>query len=711
MNREDILTSKEQFFKFAAGICDANERFRQINRQWRGAISAGMIETGRMPKEAADMFAPLVQDMRATIGSYEQIQARLTETVLVEMARKVISEIHDAAGFTINILKRNLFERTADVGYLATDGEIINLLKCAAQEASPDYSLQEHRAAIQDRLAEYRYEYTVYNEIIIVDLNGNVMANLDQNNRISESKDPLLRQAQAVDLHQDPDEDKYIETFRATDLLPGKDHVLVYSQKIEDPQTRCALGTLCLCFDFEDEMKGIFKDLEQGNEHIIPGILNDKGEVVSSGEMHALPLSSRITVNLSSEFNIVTLKGKQYLACIVPTDGYQGFYGLTWYGLAMTSMEHAFLEEQVDIDQTDSEPVDMSMARNASPDLVQIKKDSDYLLSSMKIDGLNGIIQAERFKNKSFVEVINFVGDIGKQIDTLFHSSIDQLQQTIMTSQLNDIQFRAFQGNNIADRNLYERANDVCWWALTPLFRKVLTHRADSGLKNNEARELKENLQYINNLYTPYLRLILTDLSGEVVAVSDPPAELEERFAKQGLPKGQEFVGMKIDDTIVGRAIQLDSSRDYCVTDFSPTPLYGGRPTYIYATAVRCPKDSHRVVGTILIVFDAQPQFEAMLLDVLPKDEHKQVVSGSFAIFADRNKNILSTTSSDFPVGGKMDLDDTFFNGKNGQRNSAIVELNGWAYAMGTQVSDGYREYKRRDGYANDVLCMVFVPM
>lgn len=706
MNKEDILPQKEQFLRFTSSVSDANWQFGKINRRWRGAITAGMIETGRMPKEAASMFAPLVQDMRATIGNYEKIQSQLTDSVLVEMAKKVILEIHDAAKFTINILKRNLFERTADVGYLATDGEIVNFLQYAKDTNKQDDSFRENREAIQERLAEYRYEYTVYNEIIILDLDGNVMANLDQDNRISSSKDPLLRDTQAVDLHQNPHEDKYIETFRPTDLMPGRGNVLIYSQKIEDPQTQHALGTLCLCFDFEDEMKGIFKDLGQGNENITAAVLNDKGMVVSTSNTNTLPLYISVPVNLKSEFDFITLQGKPYLVSTVPTDGYQGFYGLTWYGLSMINMDLAFLE-----DKKESDPSDISMIQNTSQGLVQIKKESDNLLSRMKIDGLNGIIQAGRFQNKSFVEIINFVGDIGKQIDTLFHSSINNLQQTVMTSLLNDVQFRAFQGNNIADRNLYERANDVCWWALTPLFRKALTHKPDSDFDNDNARELRKSLQYINNLYTPYLRLILTDLSGEVVAVSDPPSELEERFVKEGLPKGQDFVGMKIEDKIIARAIKLPTSQDYCVTDFSPTLLYGGRPTYIYATAVRSHEDTRRVVGTILIVFDAQPQFASMLSDILPKDENKQAIEGSFAIFADRHKNILSTTSEKFPVGQKMDLEDTFFNGEKGKRASSIVSLNGRTYAMGIQVSNGYREYKREDGYINDVLCMVFVPI
>ena len=41
---------------------------------------------------------------------------------------------------------------------------------------------------------------------------------------------------------------------------------------------------------------------------------------------------------------------------------------------------------------------------------------------------------------------------------------------------------------------------------------------------------------------------------------------------------------------------------------------------------------------------------------------------------------------------------------KNGERDSRIVEMKGKLYAIGAQVSDGYREYKRGDGYENDIV-------
>lgn len=713
MDTTSILTKKNYLLNFANEISASNKQFKTINKRWNGVMKAGMIETGRMKKDAAKMFEPLIQDMRTTISQYELIQTQVTDAVFIEMAKKAIFQIYDAAGFTINILKRNLFERTADVGYLATDGEIIEFLKYAhlrhdKLSNGKDTSLEEKQKKIRDRLAEYQFEYTVYNEIIILDVAGNILANLNPENRGSFSKDPLLKQTQNIDLHKDIDEDKYVETFRPTDLMPDHGNVLIYSQKIEDPKTRTALGTLCLCFDFEDEMTGIFKDLKQGNENIICGILDEKGVVLSASNTKILPRAKRVPFNIDTEFTFMNLGGKAYLLSTVPTEGYQGFYGLTWYGLAMIEMRYVFSMDQ---NKNEFDQDTLAEIQNCFKDLANIKKRSDLLLEDMKRDGLNGVIQASKFNDKTFVEIIKYLEEIGTEINSIFNLIFSNLMQTVGTSLFNELQFRAFQGNNIADRNLYERANDVCWWALTPLFRETLTRRAAGTFEDQDAKNLKENLQYINDLYTPYLRLALTDRAGKIIAVSNPPLGLEEHFVENNLPKGQEFIGIKIDENLLTRTMALPSKQDYAVTGFSSTPLYGGRPTYIYSTAIRDPENVSKVVGTILIVFDAQPQFKAMLMDTLPRDEDKKVVEGSFALFADRKKTILASTSPDYPVGSILELDDTVFSLKNGERCASIITLKSRTYAMGMQVSAGYREYKRIDGYLNDIVSMVFIPI
>ena len=707
MDPNVIQNNKDRLLKSIPVVNRYLDKFHSINTRWAGAITAGMIETGCMAVEAARLFTPLIQDMDSTKTKYSEIQERLVDAILFEMAKKVVLEISDAAKFAINILKRNLFERTADVGYLATDAEIVDFLKLVSDNGDANL-IPQQAESVRQRLADYQYEYTVYNEILVLDTAGRVQANLDAANTVKQSTDPLLKKTQAIDLHHHLDDDKYIETYRTSDLRPGRGKALIYSQKIEDPEHHRALGTLCLCFDFEDEMTGIFKDLNQGNPQIIAAILDASGSVMCANNATILSPGTKVTVDLDADFRFLTFKGRAYLASMVATDGYQGFYGLTWYAMAMIDIEAAFKTEASD------NALDKTLARklqNFSGELSSIKRSSEELLDDMKLDSINGRVQATKFQAKAFVEVLQYVKWIGEEIDDLFNAAIQNLQETIVTSLFNDVQFRAFQGNNIADRNLYERANDVCWWALTPMFRKLLAKHRHHSLDDDERQALTDNLQYINNLYTPYLRLVLADPGGVVIAVSDPPEGLEEEVLGDGLPTGQEIVGTQLDREFVRQAMRLPSSRDYCVSDFLPTPLYGGRATYVYSTAVRDPENDQCAVGVIQIVFDAQPQFQAMLTDVLPRDEKKQVLPGCFAVFTDRQKTIISSTNTDYPIGIQLPLKDALFRYKKGERESTIVDLEGRSYALGLQVSDGYREYKRGDGYVNDVICMIFVPI
>ncbi|MCA1742877.1 MAG: chemotaxis protein CheW, partial [Desulfovibrionales bacterium] len=212
-------------------------------------------------------------------------------------------------------------------------------------------------------------------------------------------------------------------------------------------------------------------------------------------------------------------------------------------------------------------------------------------------------------------------------------------------------------------------------------------------------------------LYTPYLRLVIADTDGKIIAVSEPPDELEERFADSNMPKGQDFVGKKLDRQLVNQALQLKSSKDYCVSDFKPTELYGGRPTYIYSTAIRHPDDLSLPIGVIQIVFDSEPQFRSMLEDTLPRDSSGEVLKNSFALFTDRNKKVISSTCSDFNPGDKIPLEDHFFTLEKGQQYSGSTFINETHYVVGCQVSEGYREYKVNDGYINDVVCLILIKL
>ncbi len=103
----------------------------------------------------------------------------------------MVLEITAVAQVAIDISKRNLFERTADVGFLATDDDIVRFLLAGDDDPGAVERIEE-------RLREYRDKYTVYNEILVLDTDGCVRAHLDRTNPVRRSTDPLLAETLAA---------------------------------------------------------------------------------------------------------------------------------------------------------------------------------------------------------------------------------------------------------------------------------------------------------------------------------------------------------------------------------------------------------------------------------------------------------------------------------------------------------------------------------
>jgi chemotaxis signal transduction protein len=276
------------------------------------------------------------------------------------------------------------------------------------------------------------------------------------------------------------------------------------------------------------------------------------------------------------------------------------------------------------------------------------------------------------------------ISNTGSRTQAVFDQSIGNLQQTVIAAISDKVASRAAFAIDVMDRNLYERANDCRWWALDATFGRVLAEPTPEGIKR-----CGEVLGVINGLYTVYSNLILFDARGEIVAVSKP--ELGH------------LVGTKIEEPWVARTTTLTTTQHYAVSDFVPTPLYGGAATYIYGATVR-DSNTMRAVGGVGIVFDATPQFSAMLTDALPRDERGIVMSNSFALFVDRSGRVLASSDERFTVGEPCGLSLELNDLERGAARSQIVSFGGHLYTVGMALSNGYREYKVSDGYSADVI-------
>jgi chemotaxis signal transduction protein len=222
------------------------------------------------------------------------------------------------------------------------------------------------------------------------------------------------------------------------------------------------------------------------------------------------------------------------------------------------------------------------------------------------------------------------------------------------------------------DRNLYERANDCRWWALSPVLREQLA----SDTPDDAA--LARVLDGINRLYTVYSRLVAFDAQGVIRAAS-------RSSEGDGLP------GSAVPGTWLQAVAQLGDAQRYAVSPFEDTTLHDQGPTYVYLAAVRDPADERRIVGGIAVVFSSSTELAAMLRDVMAD-------RGGFAAFVDTQGRVLAATDPALAGGVAGQLDG---------RAAAIVGHDGTHYAVARMQAGGYREFKSSDGYDNGVTAVI----
>jgi len=653
----------------------------RLDRQWTRATLTGKINCSRIAQTLID-FIITTQD------NFASLQTTLLDTLVLESTQKVVLEVSAVAQVAIDILKRNLFERTADVGFLATDDDLVRFL--LEPGGHPDA-----RGRIEERLCEYRDKYTVYQEIIVLDDQGRVRAHLDRDNPVTRTGDPLF--AQALDA------ESYVETYRESDLAPGRGDVLIYSQAIRHPETGTPLGVLCLVFDFAGEMAGIFENLKQSSEDIIIMILDESGRAIASSDPVKAPAGNLYAMALRDDFHLVPIAGEPYLAKTLPTNGYQGFFGLPWYGHVAKRVTTAFRNG------SNGHALDeRTIRKNAifSGRLVQVEEASENVLSDLELVVQNGEIMAakkslqadlsERVEAQALPYVLNEVKKIGDQVQHVFQTSTDGLLRLVTSSRLHDVRFLAQLAIDIMDRNLYERANDCRWWALTSDFRRFLDKPELSPAERDRMREI---LAYINSLYTVYTNLFVYNAGGEILACSNPD---ENHHA-----------GRVLQADFVSRTLRLVDSQHFCVSDFAATDLYARdgapRPTYIYNASITSLADPGRVLGGIGIVFDSEPQFLSMLHDCLPRDGQGDILDGSEGMFVEPGGRVIASTNPDIAPGDMVDVSQVFCQLACGQFTSHLVSEANRLYAVGCAHSAGYREYKRDGVYTNDLLSIIRV--
>ena len=249
---------------------------------------------------------------------------------------------------------------------------------------------------------------------------------------------------------------------------------------------------------------------------------------------------------------------------------------------------------------------------------------------------------------------------VASAIHDLYCSSLGRAHQ--------QAQAMARLATDILDRNLYERANDCRWWALSPVLEAQLA-APDSAAGRQVLDTL---LAQINSLYPVYIRLVAFDATGRVRGLSRDGAE-------------HTLADATLDASLLHATLQLGDAQRYAVSPFEVPALGDGTPTWVYTAAVRH-GPQRQLVGGIALVFDAARELPAMLQAVLG-------TQAGIAAFVDAAGHVLCATDASLQPGSPLAL-------ANGD---AVAHHAGSTYAVARVDGAGYREFKCSDGYDNGV--------
>jgi len=623
----------------------ADRDLRELGQLWQMIEATSAISC---PTEVETILPTLT----GTRVQFTELQARLVRQLGEETLAQLGDELGSSAQCTIDILVRNLYERTADVGFLATD-DVLRAY-CAATPTSR----AEQRAACLERLAEYRAKYSVYDDVVLLAPDGAVLARLDTQRPLETSRDPLVAEAVARPGH--------VERFGRSDLADGDGPALLYAHRIDADGGRC-VGVLVLRFRSVDELERIFASVGDGGQRIALLLVGPDERVIVSNDAAHVPPGARLPAAADGELALCAFAGREYLSVTCATRGYQGYRGPGWRARALVSLQTAFRRGDMPAGSDDAQRVALD-----NDALRAIQAEVDTINRNLRRVVWNGHVMAEAgegdpLRLKAVLEQVNGAGTrtrdrVAAAIGDLYRTSLGRARH--QSSEL------ARLAADIMDRNLYERANDCRWWALSPLLQRELARPPSPA----GAQALGRLLAHINGLYTVYVRLVAFDAEGAVRGVSN---EVEEA----------PLLGARVDDALLQATQRLAGSQHYAVSGFGASPLSGGAPTYVYSAAVR---ERGRVVGGIAVVFDAEREFRAILDDVLGD-------RAGIAAFVGADGRVIASSADTLPVGTPLPFD----------TSQPLAEHADTHYAVAASAAEGYREFKCQDGYRNGVRAVV----
>jgi C4-dicarboxylate-specific signal transduction histidine kinase len=225
----------------------------------------------------------------------------------------------------IELIDRNLYERTCDVRWWATDSAVVD---CAA---APEAAAVAH---VSERLAVILGAYTVYLDLWLCDLNGNVVANgrADRFDVVGQNVASTKWFREARGLRSGDD---YVAGDVESQPLLGNAQVATYCASVRagGKANAAPTGVLAIHFDWEPQARAIVQGVRVGAADRARVLLVDSSfRVIASSDGQGI-LSERVPLNLEGRRCGFYQDRAGTLVAFHATPGYETYKGLGWFGV------------------------------------------------------------------------------------------------------------------------------------------------------------------------------------------------------------------------------------------------------------------------------------------------------------------------------------------------------------------------------------------
>jgi hypothetical protein len=282
-------------------------------------------------------LAQIASDIAATFQSNVLTRIGVTR----EMAEALVEEMEgvrlmDTAQTLVQLIVRNLFERTADVRWWATDTALWQALQ------EPDAARARFAA---ERLGVINRFYTVYLDLVMTDRAGKVIASANPKFQSSLMGRNFTLEPWFIAASQCRSGDEYIVDQVKTSPLHDNRDVLVYATGIREggKNDGALLGTLGVYFDWQEQGRAIVEK----EANLPPQVADRTIVMLLDGDLRVIASSNpalRFTT-YPLQNSAGAMRGSYYdqKGCILAfakTIGYEDYDGLGWYGVVVQQTEN-----------------------------------------------------------------------------------------------------------------------------------------------------------------------------------------------------------------------------------------------------------------------------------------------------------------------------------------------------------------------------------